>query len=60
MLRLLYDKTYPLISILAIQLGKFIENTENIFIIIVISLQIIIGILTVWKLHGDIRNNRKK
>lgn len=58
--RLIYDKTYPFVSILAIQLGQFIERSENFFIILVISLQVIIGLLTVWKLHGDIKNNRHK
>lgn len=60
MVRLLFDKSYPFISIVALQLGQFIERTQNIFIIIVITLQVIIGLLTIWKLHGDIKNNKFK
>lgn len=58
--RLIYDKGYPFISIVAIQLGQFIDRSENIIIILVIILQVIIGMLTIWKLHGDIKNNKLK
>lgn len=58
--KFLYDRSYPFISIVAIQLGQFIDRSENFFIILVIILQVIIGLLTIWKLHGDIRNNKRK
>lgn len=58
--KLFYDRIYPFISICAIQIGKFIDRSENFFIILVIILQVIIGLLTIWKLHGDIKNNRRK
>lgn len=58
--KLFYDRVYPFISIGAIQLGKFIDRSENFFIILVILLQVIIGLLTICKLYGDIKNNKKK
>lgn len=58
--KLIYDKGYPFISIVAIQLGQFIDRSENFFIILIIILQVVIGLLTIWKLHGDIKNNQSK
>lgn len=60
MISFLYERTYPFISIAVIQLGQFVKGSENIFIIIIFTLQVMIAALTMWKLHGDIRNNRKK
>jgi hypothetical protein len=45
---------------LTIQLGEFVKESENIFIILIFTLQVAIAILTIWKLHGDIRNNKRK
>ena len=59
MIRFLYERTYPFISIATIQLGEFLKVSENVFIIVIFTLQVAIALLTMWKLHGDIKNNKK-
>jgi len=55
--RQLYIKFYPFISIIAIEIGKVIENFNTIISVIILILQIVIGVLTILKIYVEIKHH---
>ena len=60
MIRLLFGRTYPVISIVFLQAGKWFHQTESTLKTIIFVLQIIIGFLTIYKIYVDIKRKKKK
>lgn len=54
----LMNKIYPLLSIGVIELGTFFQNANNIISLLIFSIQLLIGILTILKLYKEIKINR--
>lgn len=60
MLKIFYDWSYPVISIIILQVGQFFHQTENTMKIIIFCLQITIGVLTIYKIYKEIKKKRKE
>jgi hypothetical protein len=53
------NKTYPFLSIIAIQLGQVIEHSQNVVNIFIFLLQLLIAILTITKLWHEIKIHKE-
>jgi hypothetical protein len=55
----LFHKTYPIISILTINVTQAFDNADNIMHIFVFLIQILIGYFTIQKIYWDIKKSKR-
>lgn len=58
MINAIYQRFYPVLSIILLQIGVIIENTQQALNILIFLIQIIIAILTIIKLWKEIKINK--